>query len=398
MVSLKEAEKAYHEWVAAHLCGQTPNIKPKRRKKLDLQSLGDKSKEQGIPADILPGSLMHITSGLLRYEKSRVRKSGEGRRQGSISRAVYDQRNLYAHEIFDFINLRHGQGAIGWMMLADLSLDDVEAYSSSQVTKSLSQNCCRSLQRPENFELPNGFGTCSKRLQFIKAIIDRAERPEHNGQVLGWNWNSRDVRHGKPAKKRKLPTLKQLQLILGECGPCETAMVWTAIGCGFGQRDLAAIRVGQFDKKGYDLRRGKTGVERYGETPPLVWKVMQDYLKQAKRTKGDFLFITVKGMPIVHDRADSVTQWWTKLLKRLGKPCKGISGFYTLRHLGATEFSSRPGCSIGEVKRWLGHSASSDMADVYIKPVSPENRQVVEWVRNALCSGKADLPVKGKSI
>lgn len=38
---------------------------------------------------------------------------------------------------------------------------------------------------------------------------------------------------------------------------------------------------------------------------------------------------------------------------------------------------SRQGCSIGAMRRWLGHSASSQMVDVYMKPVSPENREVL---------------------
>ncbi len=96
-------------------------------------------------------------------------------------------------------------------------------------------------------------------------------------------------------------------------------------------------------------------------------------------------------MPIVHERADSVQLWWSALVKRLGPVCQGMGGFYSLRHLGATEFGSRDGCSIGAMKRWLGHSASSDMADVYMKPVSPENRTVIEWVRTVLRTGRADL-------
>ena len=54
----------------------------------------------------------------------------------------------------------------------------------------------------------------NKRLQFLKAMIDRAGRPEHGGQVLSWNWDSRDVLHGKPTKKRTLPTVEQLKLVL----------------------------------------------------------------------------------------------------------------------------------------------------------------------------------------
>lgn len=373
LLSREAADQAYHDWVSAHLRGQTPTLKPKRRKKLDLQSVAVKPGQDGVPAEILPGSLLHITSGLLRYEESRIRNEPGPRRNGTICREHYEQRKLSAHEILQFMNARHGQGAVGRMQLSDLSMADVEAYNKAIVDAGYSAS------------------QVTKRLQFVKAIIDRAGRPEHGGQVLTWNWNSRDVLHGKPAKKRRLPTLPQLKAVLRECGPRETAMVWMAIGCGFGQRDLAAVRVGQVDKKGYDLRRGKTGIERFGETPPMVWNVVQAYLKQTRRAEGDLMFITGKGMPLVHGNVDAVHQWWTKLIKRLGDDCKNVGGFYTLRHLGATEFGSREGCSIGDMKRWLGHSASSDMADVYMKPVSPENRPVVEWIRTALRTGKADL-------
>lgn len=87
-------------------------------------------------------------------------------------------------------------------------------------------------------------------------------------------------------------------------------MIWMAIGLGFGQRDLAAARVGQIDAEGYDLRRGKTAVERYGDAPPLVWSYMTSCLQQYQRTDGEWMFITRNGLPIVHNRAVSVQQSW----------------------------------------------------------------------------------------
>jgi len=158
------------------------------------------------------------------------------------------------------------------------------------------------------------------------------------------------------------------------------------MGLGFGQRDLAAIRVGHIDEESYDLRRGKTGIERYGDTPPHVWACIEQYLQSDPRPSGQLLFLTRRGEPLVHGRSDSVTQWWTKLRKKLGYDAKTLGGFYTLRHLGATEFGSRPGCSISEMRRWLGHGASSSMADVYMRPVAPENREVIEWARATLAS------------
>jgi hypothetical protein len=88
MLNRDAAEEAYHDWVWAHLRGQTPSLKHKRRKKLDLQALDAKPRENGIPAEILLGCLLHISSGLLRYEESRIRVAGEARRAGSITREV----------------------------------------------------------------------------------------------------------------------------------------------------------------------------------------------------------------------------------------------------------------------------------------------------------------------
>jgi integrase len=259
------------------------------------------------------------------------------------------------------------------MRLEDLTMADVEEFNQAIVAKGLSAS------------------QVAKRLQIVKALIDRAGRPENGLQRLRWNWDSRDVLHGKPTRKRTLPSVAQLKKILRASDARERAMVWMAIGLGFGQSDLAEIHVGQIDADSYDLRRGKTGIERYGATPPLVWTAIREYLKRCPRKDGEPLFTTKKGQPLTHGKGDAVQQWWYKLRKEIDETPESLPGFYVLRHLGATEFGSRPQCSIGDVKRWLGHSASSHVADHYMKPVSPENRPVVEWVRKALLSGRVDL-------
>ena len=83
MVSLQEAEKAYHEWVAAHLCGQTPRVNPKRRKKLDLQSVAAKPRGQGVPTEILPGRALSSYS-----TTAAVRKAGAMSACRFVQRAV----------------------------------------------------------------------------------------------------------------------------------------------------------------------------------------------------------------------------------------------------------------------------------------------------------------------
>ena len=107
----------------------------------------------------------------------------------------------------------------------------------------------------------------AKRLQLVKALVDLAGRPENGMQRLAWNWDSREVFHGKPTKAKKLPTVTQLKKLLRASDARGRAMIWLGIGLGFGQTDLAEVRVGQIDEESYDLRRGKTGIERYGKTP-----------------------------------------------------------------------------------------------------------------------------------
>jgi hypothetical protein len=96
------------------------------------------------------------------------------------------------------------------------------------------------------------------------------------------------------------------------------------------------------------------------------------------------MFVTENGKPVSHGNTDAIHLWWRRLRIAMKKLGKTLGGFYVLRHLGATEFGSRPGCSIGDMRRWLGHAASSAVADVYMRPVAPEHRPVIEWVRNEL--------------
>ena len=378
MVSREEALRLYDDWLAGHLRGETAPVRKRTPRKLVEQI--DSGKPVAVKVDIVSGSLLHITSGLLQYDESRVRPDHVRRTKGTIKRKQYESVRDLDQVFLKFLNTRYGPGAVGRMKLADLTMEDVEGYNRLLVQSDYSDSQVK------------------KRLLVVKSIIDRAGRPEHGKQVLQWNWDSRDVLHGRPDQPIRLPTVTQLKLVLQKCDVQRTAIVWMAIGCGFGQSDLAAVELGQFDQKSFDLRRGKTGIDRYGETPKMVWTCLQKYLAEVPRLGTALMFITETGMPLVHPNADSIAKWWTDLRASLGEAGKGLNGFYSLRHLGATEYGSRPGCSIGDMRRWLGHSVSSAVADRYMKPVSPEYREVVDWVRKALRSGKVDLrlPVKKK--
>jgi integrase len=346
----------YYAWVAKHLGTETA---------LPTKDQPAKTPRPAGPKP-LSGSLLDVGGSLIDAEQLRIRREGEPRRRGTIDPRVFSDRRKQIQDFLGFMNSRHGQGAVSTMRLGDLTMDDVEAYNRHVVEAGYSAS------------------QVVKRMHIVRAIIDRAGRPEHGLQMLTWNWDSRDSTHGKPATERLLPTKKQLQKLLAATDLRGRTWIWLGIGLGFGARDLAVIRVGQITEDAYDLRRAKTGVERYGETPPLVWALVSKYQKSERRQPGELLFRTRTGEPLVHGPSNAVTQWWTSLRESVHETGKTLFGFYTLRHLGATEFGSRPGTSIGDVKRWLGHAASSNVADLYMRPVRPEYREVVEWVRKQL--------------
>ena len=73
MASREQVERAYHECVAFHLRGETPGVKPSRRTS-DLKLPHPGKGIDGAAVDIVPGSLLDIPHGILRFEVSRVRK------------------------------------------------------------------------------------------------------------------------------------------------------------------------------------------------------------------------------------------------------------------------------------------------------------------------------------
>ncbi len=377
----EEARAAYHRWLGEHLNGETPKPRP-AKEPVNPRAVEPPPSPAGAPTASEPGSVVDIASGLISSLEARVRAPDERRRQGTIARRGFIDRRRHIRDFLAYLNEQHGKGTTSRMLFSEISLADVEGYNRWVVRQGYS------------------FAQVNGRMQMVKHIIDRAGRPEHGGQVLSWNWNSRDVGHGKPVNVRPLPTRSQLRKVLPACDLRERTMIWMALGLGFGQQDLATVLVGQIDRQSYDLRRSKTGIERYGShkwdwsPPPLIWAHIKRCVAESSRSRGELLFVTRLGRPLVHDRADSVTQWWSRLRKSVGETKKSLGGFYTLRHVGATEYGSRPGCSIADIRRWLGHSASSQIADVYMRPIRPEYREVVAWVRKRLAS--KDLTERSK--
>lgn len=373
MVTEAEAQAAYYDFLASRARGVTPTPNPKLKR---LKPSPDASPKT---VDVIGerGSLMDVLSGFLTYQLSRVRTKAENergeRRQDSIDEKQFNSKRALGQRFLEFLNARHGQGAVAAMRLSDLSMEDIEAYN---------QYLVKYVMKTGKHYSHSHVKKC---LETVKEIIDNAGRPEHGRQLLSWNWDSRRVYYGLPPEEVTLPTVQQLKKILAKCDKARTLQVWLSIGCGFSQSELAVLTPDCFDRQSYDCRRLKTQLDRYGDTPKLVWVLLQDYLKENPREAKELLFRTEDGFPLVHDKTDSVQLWWQKLCTKLkiDRP-----HYYSLRHLGATEYGNRDRCSISDMRRWLGHSTSSAVADGYMKPIAPEIKPVVQWVGRALTTGK----------
>jgi hypothetical protein len=183
MVLEADARRLYQRWLIAHLGGENVKAFPTKAKQAPKPK-----KDQRI----LSGSLLEIASGFLDSEEARARKGHEPRRRGTIAAEVFRDRQKAVKDFLAFINSERGAGATARMRLSDLTMEDIEAFNRAIVKQGFSAS------------------QVSKRLQLVKAIIDRAGRPEHGGQMLKWNWDSRDVSHGKPTIERLMPTRLQL--------------------------------------------------------------------------------------------------------------------------------------------------------------------------------------------
>jgi hypothetical protein len=102
MVSRDKALEAYTEWLADHLTGAT-SAAPKRTSRKLVEQLAA-PKPASIKPDFVAGSLLHITSGYLTYEESRVRPDGAERRPNTIQRREYESKRLVAQEFLQFLN------------------------------------------------------------------------------------------------------------------------------------------------------------------------------------------------------------------------------------------------------------------------------------------------------
>jgi hypothetical protein len=87
-VTKGEANRAYEAWLAAWLQDDheaARAIRPGHKAKTEARQ--KRAEQDAIRAEVKaePGSLVHVASGLFKYDEARVRQPGEGRAAGSIA-------------------------------------------------------------------------------------------------------------------------------------------------------------------------------------------------------------------------------------------------------------------------------------------------------------------------
>lgn len=198
-------------------------------------------------------------------------------------------------------------------------------------------------------------------------------------------------------RTRTFPDLGTLKRLLAFATETQRAWIWISLGCGFEPIALAQATPACFDEQMYDLTRSKTGLMRRGRMRPLVWAILQKYLREHPRETHDLLFRTEEGNPLIHRglkseaarkqhltlAADnnSVVQAWEKLRKRSRVACEGLG---VMRHIACTVMLNRPNVSLQDVREFLGHAPRSDTWAIYGQYRTPTTKPMLQWVEEML--------------
>ncbi len=372
----KESEQEYRRWVIEHYDDAADIV------------IRDGSGFKGDSVQTLP----HIANAFIKHDEGRVRPDGAARKKGTITLRVFDDNCRQVVSILDWAEKRYDD-RLKSDAFSDLFTEtDYEAmmmYFSKRL----------------------GASQVNKHRQRFWKIADFAKRRPFQARL---SFGPNDVQQFggvENNREREIPSVKMIQTILKAARERERVWIWLGIGLGFGNDDLARSCPVHFDKDSYDMKRGKTGFARYGTMWPMVWAHLEKYMKTNGGDKDDLLFRTRNGLPLVwvkaktddelrngtttreacktpYKRSDSVWQAFRKLKTRAGMD-DWPEGFYIWRHVGATSYAARDGVGLAAVRTFLGHG-KSDAADQYMKNLSPNVKEVVEWVNRMLDSDDLD--------
>jgi integrase len=189
---------------------------------------------------------------------------------------------------------------------------------------------------------------------------------------------------GAPEERRYLFSPDEVGRLLQHADVQMRAMIWLALNCGFGCKDISNLHWSDLDldQRAY-LPRTKTGVARQ----PRLWPRTVEALRKVPRI-GPRVFYTKHGNPWVRTNPttrrniNALTKAFGQLIKTAGLKVPQGTNFYSLRRRVGTQ-AAKTGNHYA-VQGILGHK-DTRMADTYIQEVNEQTDLAVdkmeEWAR-----------------
>ena len=147
-----------------------------------------------------------------------------------------------------------------------------------------------------------------------------------------------------PEPEPKRYTIDEVRTLWSKANQRMRCFMALALNCGYGQRDIAELRVGEVDfSSGHiDRRRTKTGIRCRHK----LWPITIELIKKEMRSDiqgDDRMFMTIRRRPLVHNRwedgklhrSDSINCHFWRLMTETG--ISNGRNFYCLRKTGASE-------------------------------------------------------------
>lgn len=221
--------------------------------------------------------------------------------------------------------------------------------------------------------------------------------------------NRRELRCERQQNGERMFEAAEIRAMLAAAPVPLKAMILLGVNCGFGNTDVANLRVKHLDLKGgwCNYPRPKTGIPRRCPLWPETVKAIRAAIKvrpePQDRADADLVFLTTAGRRWVWSqgsiadidaanienlayvsRVDRVTDAMARLLSKLGLVRPGHT-FYSLRHTFETIGSES--CDQVAVDAIMGHSRD-DMASVYRERISDDRLRTVaehmrQWLRGS---------------
>ena len=244
--------------------------------------------------------------------------------QGDISPSYFEKLRINIGDLVTFLGPDRPLASLFEANLTDYRNHTLSLPISFATKKTISISTAKS--RLDTIKMAIKWG-------YREALIDRMPR-----NLGGFS------RVKLPPPKVEIFSRKEIKALYMTADDRMRTWILMALNCGFGQADLADLRVGEIDLKERRIHRNrtKTGVE----TRFVLWPLTMAMLQKTGDLDGEpdaRVFRSKNGRPLVHERivddklkkTDSVRSAFSRLTKKLG--INGGRGFYTLRKTAASE-------------------------------------------------------------